>query len=59
MVLFPSEDALEVGQLQPNSIDRIFIIDSKWCAYSLTSTDLLPSACSLTSTDLLPSAGPA
>mmetsp|Transcript_22782 Transcript_22782/g.62970 ORF Transcript_22782/g.62970 Transcript_22782/m.62970 type:complete len:397 (+) Transcript_22782:114-1304(+) len=30
VVLYPSNDALEVGQLEPNSIDRVFIIDSKW-----------------------------
>ncbi|GFR43322.1 hypothetical protein Agub_g4391 [Astrephomene gubernaculifera] len=29
-VLFPCEEALEVGQLQPDSIDRLFIIDSRW-----------------------------
>eukprot|EP00198_Chlamydomonas_reinhardtii_P008743 XP_001698080.1 predicted protein [Chlamydomonas reinhardtii] len=29
-VLFPSDDALEVSQLEPDSIDRLFIIDSRW-----------------------------
>ncbi|KAG2502176.1 hypothetical protein HYH03_000663 [Edaphochlamys debaryana] len=29
-VLFPSDDALEVSQLEPDSVDRLFIIDSKW-----------------------------
>ncbi|KAF5838436.1 hypothetical protein DUNSADRAFT_2904 [Dunaliella salina] len=30
VVLYPSDDAVDVGQLEPNSIDRVFIIDSKW-----------------------------
>ncbi|KAG2432418.1 hypothetical protein HYH02_012989 [Chlamydomonas schloesseri] len=29
-VLFPSDDALEVSELEPDSIDRLFIIDSRW-----------------------------
>ncbi|GIL75732.1 hypothetical protein Vretimale_15281 [Volvox reticuliferus] len=29
-VLFPSDTALEVEQLEPDSIDRLFIIDSRW-----------------------------
>ncbi|KAG2439592.1 hypothetical protein HXX76_004944 [Chlamydomonas incerta] len=29
-VLFPSEDAVEVSELAPDSIDRLFIIDSRW-----------------------------
>ncbi|KAJ9534508.1 hypothetical protein QJQ45_022141 [Haematococcus lacustris] len=30
VVLFPSDDAVEVQALQPLSLDRVFIIDSKW-----------------------------
>jgi hypothetical protein len=30
IVLFPSEDAVEVQQLEAGSIDRAFIIDSRW-----------------------------
>ncbi|KAJ9534067.1 hypothetical protein QJQ45_002068 [Haematococcus lacustris] len=30
VVLFPSDDALEVQALQPRSLQRVFIIDSKW-----------------------------
>ncbi|GLC43990.1 hypothetical protein PLESTB_000217400 [Pleodorina starrii] len=30
VVLFPSDTALEVEQLEPDSIDRLFIIDSRW-----------------------------
>lgn len=30
VVLFPSDDALDVADLEPGSIDRAFIIDSKW-----------------------------
>jgi hypothetical protein len=29
-VLFPSDNALEVEQLEADSIDRLFIIDSRW-----------------------------
>ncbi|KXZ42024.1 hypothetical protein GPECTOR_220g472 [Gonium pectorale] len=29
-VLFPSDTALEVSELEPDSIDRLFIIDSRW-----------------------------
>uniref|UniRef100_A0A7S0V7Z6 tRNA-uridine aminocarboxypropyltransferase 1 n=1 Tax=Polytomella parva TaxID=51329 RepID=A0A7S0V7Z6_9CHLO len=29
-VLFPSDDALDVEDLEPDSIDHLFIIDSKW-----------------------------
>lgn len=29
-VLFPSDTALDVEQLEPDSIDRLFIIDSRW-----------------------------
>ncbi|KAG1677454.1 hypothetical protein FOA52_001910 [Chlamydomonas sp. UWO 241] len=30
VVLFPSDDALEACDVEPDSIDRAFIIDSKW-----------------------------
>jgi hypothetical protein len=34
VVLFPSEDAVEVQQLEAGSIDRVFIIDSRWSVHT-------------------------
>lgn len=32
VVLFPSAGALDVEEVEPDSIDHAFIIDSRWCA---------------------------
>jgi hypothetical protein len=30
LVLFPSDEAIEPQDIEPGSIDRVFVIDSKW-----------------------------
>ena len=30
VVMYPSDDAMDVSDLDPNTVDRVFIIDSKW-----------------------------